>query len=191
MTSAPLATGSWTFFIQAICPCARHNSSCPLFQDLCKSKGTSQCCLCPGNICHGQLCSDKRVDIRFLLALASAGLLSCSRYSRPRRRSAEAGSGDVKGPMFMRSMFWPSWEQCCWSHSELGLIFRARSLPYVDTSHSGIVLVLESSNLAFARKNRAGFPGMGLSLILLLFPENKLCTLSLGLGVSKGPSWYQ
>lgn len=47
------------------------------------------------------------------------------------------------------------------SHSELGLIFRARSLPYVETSHSGIVLFLSPLRFdpAFTRKNRAGFPG--------------------------------
>lgn len=188
MTLVPLAAGSWTFFIQAICPYSRHNSSCSLFQDLCKSKGTSLLFLLARNICYGRLCSDQSVDIRFLLALASAGLLSCSRYSRPGRRSAEAAMGVLRRPVFMRSMFWTSREPCCWSHSELVPLFRARSLPYVETSHGGIVLVPESSNPAFARKNRAFFPGMGLSLILLLFPESKLCVLSLGLDVSKGPS---
>lgn len=76
----------------------------------------------------------------------------------------------------MSSKFWTSWEQCCLSHCDLVVIFTARSLPYVETSHRGIVLIPESPNPAFARKNRTDFPEIGSNLILLLLPRNRLCT---------------
>lgn len=80
-------------------------------------------------------------------------------------------------------------EQGCLSYSDL-VIFTARSLPYAETSHRGIVFIPKSPNPAFARKNRTGFPGMASNLILLLLPRNKLCTWYSGYDVSKRPSWY-
>lgn len=73
----------------------------------------------------------------------------------------------------MSSVFWTSWEQCCLSLSNHVLIFTARSLPYVETSHRGIVLIPEAPNPALARKIRIGFPGMGSNLILLLLPKKQ------------------
>lgn len=57
--------------------------------------------LLAGNICYGRLCSDKSLDIRFLLALVSAGILSCSRNTRLGRGSAEACSGCLRRLVFM------------------------------------------------------------------------------------------